>query len=132
MSAVRWTMILTMAFELARVVSTLASEPNVPPGTIVSVNGRQTDLFNASKTASRKVPGKKVTTLKERLEKDLKARRPQEFAFVASVVTLVDRGILSRRLVDSTYLWARTKRRHPFQYFQYALTVRARRHGLRL
>jgi hypothetical protein len=70
-------------------------------------------------------------SLKDQLEKGLKARRPQEFAFIARVVTLVEQGILPRTLVDSTFLWARSAR-HPFQYFERGLRVRARRLGIPL
>ena len=131
MSTVRLTLILAMTLGLAGLVSTMASEPKVPSGTIFSINGRQAKVPATLKTTKRGASGRQVT-LKDRLEKDLKARRPQEFAFIANVVALVDKGILSRRLVDGTYLWARNKRRHPFQYFQYALKVRARRRGIRL
>jgi len=74
----------------------------------------------------------KTLRLKDRLEKGLKARRPQEFAYVAKVVRLVEKGTLSKSLVDGTFLWARSKQRHPFQYFQHALSTRARRRGIKL
>lgn len=72
------------------------------------------------------------TSLKDRLEKGLRARRPQEFAFVVQVVELVQTGSLPQTLVDKTFFWARAKRRHPFQYFQWALTLRARMLGVSL
>lgn len=74
----------------------------------------------------------KRARLKERLEKGLKARRPEEFAFVAKVVRLVEMGTLPEAVVDGTFFWARSKRRYPFQYFQHALTIRAQRQGIRL
>lgn len=71
-------------------------------------------------------------TLKDRLEKGLKARRPSEFAFVSRVVALVERNELPLKLVDGTFLWARRKPWHKFQYFRRALVVRAARIGIRL
>ncbi len=71
-------------------------------------------------------------TLKDRLEKGLKARRPSEFAFVSRVVTLVERNKLPLRLVDGTFLWARQKPQHEFQYFRRAMVVRAARIGVKL
>lgn len=71
-------------------------------------------------------------TLKDRLEKGLKARRPSEFAFVARVVAMVERNELPLRLVDGTFLWARRKPHHEFQYFRRALIVRAARIGVKL
>jgi hypothetical protein len=73
----------------------------------------------------------KSVSLKDQLEKGLKARRPQEFAFIARVAALVEQGKLPRKLVDSTFLWARSSR-HPFQYFERGLKVRARRLGIPL
>ncbi len=68
--------------------------------------------------------------LKDALEKGLKARRPEEFKFIARVVTLVEFGILPKRLVQSTFFWARAKPRVQAFYFERALKVRARRLGI--
>ena len=77
--------------------------------------------------------GAKMTpTFQEQLEKGLKARRPSEFQFIKDVVFLVEVGLLSRKLVDSTFQWARRHRRHAFQYFERALITRARRKGVKL
>ncbi|MFV2068323.1 MAG: hypothetical protein ACC645_15240 [Pirellulales bacterium] len=75
---------------------------------------------------------RKSIRLKEQLETGLKARRPEEFAFIGKVVRLVDAGILPRPVVDGTFLWARRKRRHPFQYFERAIKVRAKRLRIKL
>ena len=48
-----------------------------------------------------------AATLKKTLEAGLKARRPQEFAFLARVVAKVEDGTLPRSLVESTFFWAR-------------------------
>ncbi len=72
-------------------------------------------------------------TLKDALEKGLRARRPVEFAFVAQVVAAVEMGVLPLDVVNSAFLWARqTHPRLPFPYFQRALIVLAARRGIRL
>jgi len=71
-------------------------------------------------------------TLKDQLEKGLQARRPQEFAFIAHVVSRVEEGSLPRSLVDSTFLWARSKRPYPFPYFERGLKVRAKKAGINI
>ena len=69
-------------------------------------------------------------SLRERLEKGLKARRPSEFAFIATVAERVEGGTLPRSLVDTTFFWARNKRPYPFPYFEQALKQRAKKLGL--
>ena len=69
-------------------------------------------------------------SLKDALEKGLKARRPEEFQFIARVVTLVELGVLPKRLVQTTFFWARAKPRVQAFYFERALKVRARRLGI--
>ena len=69
-------------------------------------------------------------SLRERLEKGLKARRPKEFAFIATVATRVEEGTLPRSLVDATFFWARNKRPYPYPYFEEALKQRAKKLGL--
>ncbi len=70
--------------------------------------------------------------LKDTLEKGLKARLPSEFAFIREVVDKVDDGTLPRSVVESTFLWARRKPQHPFEYFQQGLKVRAEKLGVSL
>jgi hypothetical protein len=66
-------------------------------------------------------------SLKDVLEKGLKARRPVEFEFIGTVVQLVDDQQLPQTMVQSTFLWARKKRvKYPFQYFEFALRQRAK------
>ena len=72
-------------------------------------------------------------SLKDVLAKGLKARRPEEFAFVDRVVKLVNHGRLSREMVESTFLWARRKSNDfPFVYFERGLKVRAHDAGVNL
>jgi hypothetical protein len=73
-----------------------------------------------------------AATLKKTLEAGLKARRPQEFAFLALVAAKVEDGTLPRSLVESTFFWARRQGRYPFVYFEAGLRARARRIGVRL
>lgn len=83
-------------------------------------------------TERRGSSGTDEPTLQETLETGLKARRPEEFAFVARVVNLVDQNVLPLKLVQSTFLWARRQPRHPFQYFEKAMQVQAARLGVDL
>jgi hypothetical protein len=69
-------------------------------------------------------------TLKQTLEAGLKARRPQEFAFLAMVAAKVEDGTLPRSLVESTFFWARRQGRYPFVYFEAGLRARAKRIGV--
>jgi hypothetical protein len=70
--------------------------------------------------------------LQSTLEAGLKARRPEEFQFIARVVQLVNQGRLDEDLVRGTFLWARKKRKHPFQYFEFAIRRKAREVGILL
>ncbi len=88
--------------------------------------------FSTTEPASNSCFAAKSVTLKEQLEKGLKARRPEEFAFIATVVDLVEKKKLERKLVDSTFLWARRKPKHKFQYFKHAMRLRAKRAGVTL
>jgi hypothetical protein len=77
--------------------------------------------------------GAEQISLKDQLEKGLKARRPVEFQFVATVVNMVDNNLLPIDLVQSTFLWARKQakyKRYPFPYFEQALRERAKDIGI--
>lgn len=80
----------------------------------------------------RAIDGALQITLREMLAKGLKARRPQEFAYVDRVVAFVDSGDLPRKEVEQVFLWARQQQRYPFQYFQFAMSKKARRYGVKL
>ncbi len=54
----------------------------------------------------------------------------EEGCFIEYVVAQVERGKLPVSLVESTFLWARTKPIHKFQYFRLGLIIRARRLGI--
>ncbi|HKD36729.1 MAG TPA: hypothetical protein VKB78_08005 [Pirellulales bacterium] len=70
--------------------------------------------------------------LKDTLEKGLKARLPSEFAFIDEVISKVDDGTLPRSMVESTFLWARRRQIHAFEYFEQGLKVRAAQIGVSL
>jgi hypothetical protein len=71
-------------------------------------------------------------SLQTALEKGLRARRPVEFAFIASVVQMVDDGTLPQSVVQTSFLWARKKRPYPFVYFRQSLKVQAQQIGVDL
>lgn len=92
-----------------------------------------------SQAGARGQAGRRVA-LRDQLRAGLKARTPADVQFVDTVVLAVAQGRLPRRLVDSTFLWARQRaktrpgahRLRPMVYFQPALTLQARRLGVRL
>lgn len=97
-----------------------------------SVEGAQ--QFNSGATQGRQV------TLQQQLTVGLKAFTKSDKDFIDTVVLAVEQGRLPRKLVDSTFLWARersTRRSYsrqfrPMVYFQPGLTFRARRLGVNL
>lgn len=70
--------------------------------------------------------------LQTQLEKGLLARRPIDFAYIAQIVELVEDGKLPRRLVTSTFAWAKNMPTRQLQYFQFALQARSRKLGVQL
>ncbi|MGB6045537.1 MAG: hypothetical protein WBF93_20455 [Pirellulales bacterium] len=76
--------------------------------------------------------GEEPPSLKDTLENGLRARRPEEFAFIGTVVELVEQGTLPRRLVESTFMWAQRQHALPFPYFELGLRTRAKRIGISL
>lgn len=75
----------------------------------------------------------RVASLKDQLLIGLKVRRQVEREFVEEVVRLVHQRRLPTKLVLETFHYARRKpTKHPFQYFQRALAIRAARIGVRI
>ena len=68
----------------------------------------------------------------DRIKAGLKTAMPEENGFVDRVVAFVGQGRLPVRMVHTTFLWARAKPRHRFQYFRRAMILRAARIGVRL
>jgi hypothetical protein len=79
-------------------------------------------------------------SLRDQLRVGLKAVTKADFAFIDLVVLQVEQGKLPRKLVDATFLWARNRhkerptshRLRPIVYFQPALTLQAKKVGVRL
>lgn len=72
-----------------------------------------------------------VTDLKTTLEKGLRCRRPVEFEFVNKVCNLVEQGTLPKKLVLTTFDWARKKPDHyQATYFMFAMKERAKKLGV--
>jgi len=69
----------------------------------------------------------------DNMQRALQTANPREEAYIIYVCALVDRGVLGRRMVDSTFQWAR---RTPYpkrvQYFKNALITQAAKRGIRL
>ncbi len=63
----------------------------------------------------------------------LRTANPDDEAYITYVVTLLNQERLSRKIVESTFQWARRKS-HPrkFQYFKHGLITRAARIGIQL
>jgi hypothetical protein len=60
----------------------------------------------------------------------LRTATPEEDGFIEHVLELVDRGKLPLDLVESTFLWAKKKPRHKFQYFKRGVILRAQQQGI--
>ena len=75
----------------------------------------------------------KRTALEDRLKTGLRARRPEEFAFIEDVARLVRIGRLPEKTVDSTYLWAlKRQQKYPYPLFERAMRIQADRLGIDL
>lgn len=78
--------------------------------------------------------------LRDQLRVGLKAKTKADLAFIDLVVLRVNQGVLPRKLVDATFLWARNRHRshnnirrlRPMVYFQPALVRQARKLGVTL
>jgi hypothetical protein len=74
-----------------------------------------------------------VASLKDQLEKGLRARRNVEIQFVARVAQLVDQGLLSKEFVQGTFTYTLKKYRHRTKslvpYFEQVLRQRATKDG---
>ena len=116
--------VLVVAIVAAAVGAGSLAQPTTPESQAGRNNGSQ---------------GRKLS-LTAQLQLGLKATTKADFAFIDKVVALVDQGKLPRRLVDSTFLWARQRakkhrgprRLRPMVYFVPGLTFRARALGVAL
>ncbi len=79
-------------------------------------------------------------SLRDQLRVGLRAFTKSDFAFIDEVVLQVKLGKLPERLVNGTFLWAReraarksrSRELRPMVYFRPALTLRAKRIGVKL
>jgi hypothetical protein len=62
----------------------------------------------------------------------LRTAAPEEDGFIDHVLRKVKRGVLPQDLVESTFIWAKEKPVHKFQYFKQGLIVRAQAAGIKL
>lgn len=100
--------------------------------TVFVIESPRTDLAAASENAVGPI-AVEVANLKDQLEKGLKARLPSEFAFIGTVITMVDSDQLSSVLVLETFHWARKKtkyKKYVFPYFERGLRERALKLGV--
>lgn len=78
-------------------------------------------------------PGVRIADLQDQLEGGLKARLPNEFAFINRVVQAVKDRELSLAEVKSIFQWARRKNNKvPFPYFERAMRIVAAKKGVAL
>ncbi len=56
----------------------------------------------------------------------------EENGFIDRTIAMVTAGTLPRDLFTSSFIWARKKPRHKFQYFKHALMARASAVGINL
>ena len=76
-----------------------------------------------------------VANLKDQLNAGLRARRPEEFRFIAKIVQMTEQRRLPIKLVLSTFHYVRTKKKDekfPFIIFVRVLRIRAAELGIRL
>lgn len=74
---------------------------------------------------------KSAASLEDRLTIGLKARRPEDVAWLERVAGMVREGRLPAKVVDSTYLWAlRRRQAYPFPSFRRALELQTDRLGI--
>lgn len=100
---------------------------------VLTLLGAGSFCRNAARASE--TPGAQIASLRDQLEKGLKARLPQEFQFIDRVLYLVEHDKLPVELVRSTFQWARENaknKRYPFPYFERALRLRAKERGIEI
>jgi len=73
-----------------------------------------------------------IANLKTQLQSILRARRPEDFAFINLVVAKVDAGDLPRPVVNAAFNYARAKKPYPYPYFEESMKRMARKVGVDL
>jgi hypothetical protein len=77
-------------------------------------------------------PASDVHLTADQMKVALRTATVEENGFIQSVLDAVDLGVLPEELVQSTFLWARKKPKHKFQYFKYGIILRAAEIGVTL
>ena len=129
---------MTSTFRTALLAAALVIASVVGVATPLGAQQQPTTVKPA--TGNRTSQQGRQIALRDQLRVGLYAATKADLQFIDLVVTRVDQGVLPRRLVDSTFLWARKRtrtthgkyRKRPIVYFQPALTLRARQLGITL
>jgi hypothetical protein len=95
---------------------------------------KQTPIQASDKSDSE---GRQVS-LFDQLRVGLKAKTGEDIAFLHLVVLKVNQGVLPRKMVDATFLWARNRYKHrptnhrlrPIVYFKPGLQAQAKKIGV--
>jgi hypothetical protein len=99
-------------------------------GVSVSAAAGLLGLSLGGRTAQSQAP-----SLKDTLEKELKARRPSDIKFIALVVKMVNNKTLPKSIVLSVFHYVRKKRqfkKNLVPYFAAALRLEARKKGIKI
>jgi hypothetical protein len=69
--------------------------------------------------------------LRDQLMFGLRVGFPEQEAFVDQVIARVDRGEISRAMVNVVYVWSKKRRpKIPFPYFEYVMRILAEQRGV--
>ena len=86
---------------------------------------------NAAAQANRAARSKPGEINAAVIKAGLRTAEPEDQGFVERVMDNVERGIVPRDLVETTFAWARKQNtQRKFQYFKYALIERAKGMGI--
>jgi len=92
-----------------------------------------TSSFALSRCADAAIETENLDEFERILKAGLRARRPEEFAFIALAVDMVRENTLPRELVEAAFSWVRKKKkkeRYPAVWFERALRALAAREGI--
>ncbi|MCY3006492.1 MAG: hypothetical protein NTV29_10995 [Planctomycetota bacterium] len=69
--------------------------------------------------------------LRDQLMYGLRVAFPEQEAFVDQVIARVDRGEISRAMVNVVYVWSKKRRpKIPFPYFEYVMRILSEQRGV--
>jgi hypothetical protein len=69
--------------------------------------------------------------LRDQLMYGLRVAFPEQEAFVDQVIARVDRGEISRAMVNVVYVWSKKRKpKIPFPYFEYVMRILAEQRGV--